>query len=88
MIRGVPKLLIHVFRRLLTVLRAPITIGMTDTFLQFQIFCTSIIYHYYYYYYYNPRRNLRRKLQTFALFLCLLLLLFFLLSGRENTRIK
>ena len=43
MIPGVPKLLIHIFRRLLIVPRAPITIGMTDTFLQFQIFCTSSI---------------------------------------------
>ena len=51
MIPGVPKLLIYFFRRLLIVPRAPTTIEMTDTYLQFQIFCTSIIIIYYYYYY-------------------------------------
>ena len=51
MIPGVPKLLIYFFMRLLIVPRAPITIEMTDTYLQFQIFCTSIIIIYYYYYY-------------------------------------
>ena len=69
MIPGVPKLLIYFFRRLLIVPRAPTTIEMTDTYLQFQIFCTSIIIIYYYDYdydydYYNPGPNLRRKLQT------------------------
>ena len=69
MVPGVPKLLIYFFRRLLIVPRAPIVIEMTDTYLQFQIFCTSIIIIYYYdydydYYYYNPGPNLRRKLQT------------------------
>ena len=73
MVPGVPKLLIYFFRRLLIVPRAPITIEMTDTYLQFQIFCTSnIIIYYYddddddddYYYYYNPGPNLRGKLQT------------------------
>ena len=69
MIPAVPKLLIYFLRRSLIVPRAPITIEMTDTYLQFQIFCTSIIIIYYYYYdyyydYYNPGPNLRRKLQT------------------------
>ena len=56
MIPGVPSLLIHILWFLLTVPRALITIGMTDTLLQFQIFCTSTFnyyYHYYYYYYYD-----------------------------------
>ena len=38
MIPGVPNLLIHILRCLLTVTRASITIGITDiTLLQFQI---------------------------------------------------
>ena len=38
MIPGVPNLLIHILRCLLTVPRAPMTIGITDiTLLQFQI---------------------------------------------------
>lgn len=40
MIPGVLSLMIHIVR-IFTVLRPPSTIGITDTLLQFQIFCSS-----------------------------------------------
>ena len=43
MIPGVPSMLIHILRCLRTIPKAPVTIGMTDTLLQFQIIIIIII---------------------------------------------
>ena len=43
MILGVPSMLVHILRCLLTIQRAPITMGMTETLLQFQIVIIIII---------------------------------------------
>ena len=43
MILGVPSMLIHILRCLRTIPKAPVTIGMTDTLLQFQIIIIIII---------------------------------------------